>query len=431
MAGRVGRVPRFAELVELPRRVLEGEFGPALRRALRAIQLLFEPGFREALTLRASALTYLTLLAVVPLLAVVYSIVDVFGGMKGIDDSLREFVAQNIAVGARQGVLDYIDTFVHNANASAVGGVGFFFLLASSLSLLWNMESAFNHIWGSQRARGLAVRGALYWCFLTVGPILLAISVTLTAKVAGPHGLGPHHSEWQHALLAVSSASATYAGFFVLYRLLPTAKVQKRAALFGALIAGTAWELAKVGYAHLATHLVRFDAIYGSLSAIPIFLLWIYVSWIVLLAGCRLAYAQQHSRALPPPSEAIGGMAWEVVTARVAIAVAQRFEAGRGEARAAGLSHELQLPKRLVSEALRALRRAGLLAATRSGFALTRPASRITLSEIRLAARASAHVPRYVADGSGEGLVALLSAADASIDAQLARPLSALLNPRE
>ncbi len=411
---------------EIFRRLLANEFGTTLGRVVRTLHLL-ALGFRgEVITLRAAALTYITLLSLVPLLAVIYSVVEMVGGKDAMQGALHDFLAQNLAVGARAGFLTQVDTFVRNANASAVGGVGFFLLLLSALSLLWNMESAFNHIFGVKSSRSLLVRAAIYWCMLTLGPILLAVSLAITAQLAGPHGLGAQHSEWHHAALALSSAAATNFGFFVLYRLLPSAPVKNRSAFFAALTAGTIWEVAKVGYAHLAAHLVRFDTIYGSLSAIPIFLLWVYASWIVVLFGCRLAYAGHASR--HQNSLLKGQEAREVFTGRVALALAEQFSSGGGAVSVARLATALKAPVATVAEALVALTREELVNENDGRYLLTRPPKLITLAQVRAATRASPDLPHYVVDGPGEAIRQAFAAADAATESNLGASLASVLD---
>src|SRR5437660_6208101 len=146
---------------------------PGARRFFRAV-LLVAHGFRgEAITLRASALTYLTLLSLVPLLAVVYSVIDLFSGEVQIHDRVQSYVNSQLGIGAGAAVAGALTTFTSKATIQTLGAIGFAALLVSVLSLLWNIESAFNHIYAVRRPRAPVQRLLKYWAFLTLGPALL------------------------------------------------------------------------------------------------------------------------------------------------------------------------------------------------------------------------------------------------------------------
>src|SRR5438270_2819827 len=187
---------------------------PGTRRFVRAV-LLVAHGFRgEAITLRASALTYLTLLSLVPLLAVLYSIVDLFTGEAQIHDRVQNYVNSQLGIGAGAAVAGALTTFTSKATIQTLGAIGFAALLISVLSLLWNIESAFNHIYGVRKPRSPVQRLLKYWSFLTLGPMFLALSIYVTwtiTRMQEAHGR-PGHSELVHSLAALSSVAITYAG---------------------------------------------------------------------------------------------------------------------------------------------------------------------------------------------------------------------------
>src|SRR5438067_9681741 len=161
---------------------------PGVRRFVRAV-LLVARGFRgEAITLRASALTYLTLLALVPLLAVVYSVIDLFTGEVQLHDRVQAYVNSQLGIGAGAAVASALTTFTSKATIQTLGMIGFLALLISVLSLLWNIESAFNHIYAVRKPRSPVQRLLKYWSFLTLGPILLALSVYVSWTISRMQG---------------------------------------------------------------------------------------------------------------------------------------------------------------------------------------------------------------------------------------------------
>jgi len=154
-----------------------------VRRFVRAV-LLVAHGFRgEAITLRASALTYLTLLSLVPLLAVVYSVIDLFTGEAQIRDRLESYVNSQVGIGAGAAIASALTTFTSKATVQTLGAIGFAALLISVLSLLWNIESAFNHIYGVRKPRSAVERLLKYWSFLTLGRVPITASRAVSAEV--------------------------------------------------------------------------------------------------------------------------------------------------------------------------------------------------------------------------------------------------------
>jgi len=229
---------------------------PGARRVVRAVLLLLG-GFRgEAITLRASALTYLTLLSLVPLLAVIYSVVDLVSGHAPFHEGVQKYVNDQLGIGAGAAVAGALTEFTSKATVKTLGAIGFAVLLFSSLSLLWNIESAFNHIYAVKRARSAVQRLLKYWAFLTLGPVLLSASIAVTWKIGQmqeAHGHGhAGHSEILHILAALSSVAITYAGFAFLYKVLPSARVRIRSALSAAFVAGTPGCDTRPGRSHCA-----------------------------------------------------------------------------------------------------------------------------------------------------------------------------------
>jgi membrane protein len=391
---------------------------PAARRFLRALALLSH-GFRgETITLRASALTYLTLLSLVPLLAVAYSVVDLISGQAPFHDAVQKYVNEQLGIGAGAAIAGALTRFTSKATVKTLGAIGFAVLLLSSLSLLWNIESAFNHIYGVKRPRGPVQRLLTYWAFLTLGPVLLSASLWVTWNIGQMQEAHAHHgheghSEILHVLAALSSVVITYAGLAFLYKVLPNARVRLRAALAAAFAAGTAWELAKFVFAEASARMVQVHKIYGSVAVLPIMLMWIYISWFITLTGCRLCYAMDASRQPEPSPVLRSAQARETFIARVMVAVAQLHARRAAPIGVGPLADEVRMPRRLVRESLRALEQAGLaVEARRGGWLPARDPSRITMADVRGAARASLGFPRHEADEAGEAITQIWARAE-------------------
>jgi membrane protein len=311
-----------------------------------------------------------------------------------------------------------------------LGAIGFAVLLFSSLSLLWNIESAFNHIYAARRARSPLQRLLKYWSFLTLGPVLFTASLAVTwniSQMQAAHGHGrAGHSEILHILAALSSIAITYVGLAFLYKVLPSARVRIRSAMSAAFVAGSVWELAKYIFAELSAHLVQVHKIYGSVAVLPILLFWIYISWLICLSGCRLSYALDASRKPGRSPLLIAAEAREVLVARVLLALVQMRRSR--PVRAAAIARELEVPRRLVVEALRALESATLcVEARKGGWVLARDPSRIPLSEVRAAGRKSLGFPQHDPDTTGEALSRAFAVAEGAAEGALAESVESFL----
>ncbi len=355
----------------------------ALRTAVSEVSTAIRFLEGENVRLRAMALTYISLFALVPALVVAFSVVQAFTGMERISARVNEFLFENLAVGARATIEPYLSRFVQNAHVTSAGLVGAALLVWSAVSLFTNVDGAVNQIWAIRRRRTLKEQAVIYWVGLTLGPLLLAASVMAghqaRAFLAGTGG---------GFLATAASTILTCFAFAVLYLIVPNTKVRLRAAALGGIAAGIAWELAKWGYTYAVGRIFRYQVIYGSVAAIPIFLLWLYLSWAILLFGARLSYLVQYASVLaqgaPHPGSKTGR---EILAGRVMLAIARAFDAGTGEAPDGGeLATQLALDAEDAGEAVAVLRQGGLVVAVADGGLVpARPLERMTLEDVRRA----------------------------------------------
>src|SRR5205085_11786735 len=186
----------------------------------------------------------------------------------------------------------------------------------------------------------------------------------------------------------------TYAALAFLYKVIPNARVRLRSALLGAFVAGSAWEVAKFLFAWASGRMVQVHRIYGSVAVLPITLIWIYISWFIALVGCRLCYAFDASRKPEPEPALRAAAARDAFVTRLMVALLELQREREGPIRLQALVRELGATARLVREGLAALAGAGLAAETKQGgWLLARDPERITLAQIRGAARASLGFP--------------------------------------
>lgn len=242
--------------------------------------------FKEAeITLSASSLAYTTILSIIPLIAVSFSIFKAFGGMDRLYSTIEPFIFENLAEGSDEKTLEMLRSFVSNIHAGTLGASGFIGLLITSMSMLNSVEKSFSRVWKSPVTRSVFQRIATYWFFITLGPIALSLTVGFATSselpIASvlPSGLGIFF-----ILLGV---------FYGMYKYIPSRVVHWRPALTASFVTSLSWLMAKALYGLYVKKVVTYSKIYGSLGAIPIFLLWIYVGWIVILGGASLSHSLQ------------------------------------------------------------------------------------------------------------------------------------------
>ena len=245
--------------------------------------------FMDRCVQSAGVLTYTTLLAVVPLSAValgIFSAFPVFGDMTA---AVKDFVYANFVPAAGDTIRSHVDEFA--ANASRLTTVGTAFLIVTAVMMVAAISEALNGIWKTHRKRTLGGRFVVYWAMLTLGPLLIGISLLVSSYLFSLPFFEGHGLEGLRRVLvgALPWATATLA-FAMMYIIVPDARVPPHMAIVGAFVAASLFELAKKGFAIYVTQFHTYEAIYGALAAIPIFLLWVYLCWLIILLGAQVAY---------------------------------------------------------------------------------------------------------------------------------------------
>ena len=336
----------------------------------------------ESVRLRAMALTYISLFALVPGLVVAFSVVQAFtGGMHRISEVVHEFLFENLAVGARETVEPYLQRFITNAHVTSAGLVGGAFLVWSAVTLFSNVERAINDIWGVRRRRPLAQQWVIYWVGLTLGPLLLAGSVTLAASARSFLA-----STGIRFLAAIASGLLTCTFFALLYLLVPYTKVRVRSAAIAGLAAGLVWDVAKWGYALGIGGIVRYHAIYGSVAAVPIFIFWLFVSWSIVLFGARLAFVVQYASELIRGTQATSQTSREILAGQALLQIARAYDRGEPAPDPGDVGSRLGANAEVAGEVIAALRNANLVVGLADGGLVpSRPLERISLLDVRRA----------------------------------------------
>lgn len=339
-------------------------------RSVRVVYLAARGFVNDHCLFRASALTYITVLSLVPLLAFSFSVAKGFGFyhdllQKTINPALdRAFgplnpdgallLARESAPEMRNAI-DRLLGFVERTDVSALGFIGLALLLFTVVKLLGAIERSFNDIWGVQRSRSLVRKLSDYLAMVIVGPIFLFVAAGVTTALSNSalrEQLGL--STAVEALLKVLPILSLWAGFTFLYMALPNTRTRFASALLGAIVAAVLMQAALILHLKFQIGIANYNAIYSSFAAVPIFLVWINMSWVIVLFGAEVAFAHQSepSYAHVTQSELADHKFKERLGLRALARIGHGFLTGAQARSAASLAAELSAPQRVLEEVL-------------------------------------------------------------------------------
>lgn len=240
--------------------------------------------FEDRLTQTAGSLTYTTLLAIVPLVTVALSLATAFPVFEKAMGGLQDYVIENFLPDAGLDVLgDQIDAFT--ARAGNLTAIGLAVLGVTAVMLMLTIDDTLNRIFRVERKRPLVQRITMYWAVLSLGPLLIGLGLSMTsALVVNSFGMLKLDQAAEYVLRGLPFL-LTWGALAALYILVPNRKIALADALVGSFLAGIAFELAKRGFAVYVSHFPTYTVIYGTFATMLIFLVWLYVSWLVVLAG--------------------------------------------------------------------------------------------------------------------------------------------------
>lgn len=388
--------------------------GPAAvqgRDVVRFFRRVLQSFIENRCQVRAAALAYTTLLALVPLLAVSMSVASLVldtrsnnaeEKLAGYIDQFVENVAPSLGLkdsggdAQRAQVARSVLEFTRNIHFGTIGVTSMVGLVFVAIGLLRTIEATFNDIWGATRARGWFQSVVIYWAAITLGPIFIVVASTsgyvnvLYAKSEFLKSV-PGASLFRTSVLPLVVMTFGLAAFYIV---MPNTRVTWRAAIVGGGVAALLWwGNHKLG-ALYNTQVVTHSKIYGSLGAVPLFLVGLYVSWLILIFGAQTAYSYQHRHAYAQILEAdsIHQAGRELAAVRLLTEIARRFDQGLPRTATSDLAEALGIPTRLATRILAQLATAGLVAAVDGAieaYSPARPLARITALDILEALRTS------------------------------------------
>jgi membrane protein len=237
----------------------------------------------------AASLSYTTLLALVPFATVVFSVLSLFPVSEYWSNTMEKFLYDNFVPAAGETVRGYIHEF--STQAGKLTAVGLVFLLFSSLSLLATIEDAFNDIWKVTKGRKWFQRLLVYWALLTLGPVLIAVSLSMSSALLSTTFLSSQGliASFTETLLRYLPILLELCAFMLFYQSIPNQEVKISDSFIGALVATILFEITKFGFGFWILNFNSYEVIYGALATIPVFFVWVYLCWIVMLVGALIS----------------------------------------------------------------------------------------------------------------------------------------------
>jgi membrane protein len=402
-------------------------WGPVLR-VLRYPAAIARDYLAGEISVQAMSLAYTTLLSLVPLMVFSFAILKGIGARSDLYFILHEFF-RPLGSAANQ-LTESVMSFVTNMRGDVLGSIGLIFLTYTVLSTIQKVETSFNFVWRVDRPRSLARRFTEYLSVMIIGPILLAVALGLLGSAA--------HSplaQWLdsvaylawffHALGRLLPYAIVAVVFTFMYAFVPNTRVELRAALIGGVTGGIIWALVGQVFTTVLYYSSQMMAVYTGFAIVLTTLIWVYLSWLILLIGAEIAFYVQFPQYLPlgRESAALDGSMREHLGLSIMVLIARDYRRGLPHWSATRLAAELDVPRAALAPLLAALEKAGLLTATdREQFVPGRDPESIPLSAIISALRSPA---------SGRSAPPIrAAAATAKVQAQIDRALERELGDR-
>ena len=326
-------------------------------------------GFSESkCSFRASALTFFTLLSIVPIIAIVFAIARGFGYQMVVQNYVVDKLQNHPDIA--QNIINFANSYLETIKGGAIAFVGIITLLWLTIKLLSNVEISFNDIWGIKKHRGFATRVSNYITVILVCPVLVIASSSLTvfinAKIQALSenvALVQTISPFIFFIVRLSPYCLVWLLFVFIYFAIPNTKVNFKSALCGGLIAGTIYQVTQFIYIRFQVGVSNFNAIYGSFAALPLFLVWIQVSWLIVLLGAEISFAHQnvHTYEFEPDCLSISNSFKMLLALGIIRLLVKNFQKHEPPWPAEHIADYLGIPIRLTRQILQDLTEAGLI----------------------------------------------------------------------
>ncbi|UZR28931.1 YhjD/YihY/BrkB family envelope integrity protein [Methylococcus mesophilus] len=397
-------------------------------KVLKLLALVLLREYREGgIRHRAMSLVYTSLLSLAPLLAVSFSVLKAFGVHNEIQPFLLEMLAP---LGEKtKEITDNIIGFVGNIQVGVLGFVGFVMLFYTVVSLLEQIEDSFNHIWRVSRTRSLYRQFSDYLSIVLIGPVLLFSAVGIAASMNSTEivqrliALEPFGTAYYLAGIALPYV-LIFAAFTFAYSFIPNTAVKWRPALAGGLFAGLSWKATGFLFTAFTVNSAHYSAIYSGFAVILLSMIWLYLSWLILLLGSVVSFHIQFPRYLGYGGRRphLSPQSQERLALLLMILIGRSHARGEAACTLPGLADQMNLPWEAVADPLECLKRHGLLLSLngeQKAYVLARDTDAILLSEVVEAVRTAGDQPVLTLQDEPDAVREILVAIDRSPETTL------------
>jgi len=343
-----------------------------LLRQLRVIALALRGYQEDSCKFRASALTFYSLLSIVPVIAMLFGIAKGFGLEKRVEtEILQRFKGQEEVA---EKIVTFANSLLENARGGLIAGVGVMILFWSVIQVLGNIEHSFNEIWGVTKPRSLGRKFSDYFSLVLVCPVLMVVAGSATVVVSSHARLLFEKITFLQSLgpvlllpLKLLPYCTLWVTFTFIFIFMPNTKVKLKSGLVAGVVSGTLFQLVQWAYINLQIGVAKYSAVYGSFAALPLFLIWLQMSWLILLFGAEIAFAVQnvHTYEFEPDCLSISHSHKTLLSLLVARLIVKRFCEGESAWDAPEISRALEIPIRLVRQILHELVESNILSEMR------------------------------------------------------------------
>ena len=330
-----------------------------LLKQLRVLALAVRGYNEDSCKFRASALTFYSLLSIVPVIAMMFGVAKGFGLEKRVEtEILQRFKGQEEVA---QKIVTFANSLLENARGGLIAGVGVLILFWSVMGVLGNIEHSFNEIWGVTKPRSIGRKFSDYFSLILVCPILMAVAGSATVVVSSQAQLLFEKITFLKSFgpilllpLKLLPYCTLWIAFTFIFVFMPNTKVKLKSGLAAGVVAGTLFQIVQWAYINLQIGVAKYSAVYGSFAALPLFLIWLQTSWLILLFGAEIAFAVQnvHTYEWEQDCLSISHSHKRLLSLLVTRLVVKRFCAGESALDAPEISRLLEIPIRLVRQIL-------------------------------------------------------------------------------
>lgn len=339
-----------------------------LIKQLRILLLAFRGYHEDKVSLRSSALTFYSMLSVVPVAAMAFGISKI----AGIEKPLIKYLNEQFS--GQQEVLEWIikfaNSFLENTKGGLIAGIGFIILIWSVMKVFGNIESSFNAIWQVRQGRNWFRKFSDYISMLIIAPILLVSSSSATVffrtsfeqlssdifilSMIGPAVI---------FLLKLTPLVLIWLLLTMVFMVMPNTKVNFKSAFIAGIISGTLFIIVQWLYLYFQIGVSKYNAIYGSFAALPLFLVWLQMSWLIVLFGAEISFAVQNVEKyeFEPDTQNLSHFSWRVLTLLITHLLVKNFSKGEKANTLSEMSKKLEIPIRLVSDIIYSLVDSGIV----------------------------------------------------------------------